>query len=221
MEYLTISKQGGPSSGFHIEGFPDAVKVGRLTGPKARRLSHLALHLGDFRSAATCLATLDPKHAEPIRSALWFTALVEFMKCFGSSRGRFSLSAKEVYRGNQSALDAFEFFKDMRHKHYVHCENAFAQALPGAIINGTDCSHKIAKVVTFEARADIISDENFINLHLLIQDAIKWVMREYDELCNTITSELEKLPYQELLSLPNLEYKKPVALDVARGRTQP
>jgi hypothetical protein len=40
MEHFEITKT---ADGFHIEGFPDAVKVLRILGPKSRRLADLAL----------------------------------------------------------------------------------------------------------------------------------------------------------------------------------
>lgn len=221
MEYLTISKLGGPGSGFHVEGFPGAVKVATLRGPKARRLAHLALHLNDLLSAERCLTALAKGQVEPVRSALWFTAVVEYMKCFGKSQARFSLVSDVMYAGNPLATDAFAFFKAMRHKHYVHDENAFGQALPGAVINGPQCPHKIAKIVTLAARGDIVSQENFTNLSLLVERAQEWVTCQYDELCDSITADLECLSHDELLALADVEYQKPVLDDVGIIRREP
>jgi hypothetical protein len=45
MEQFELSKADG---GLQIEGFPDAVKVIRLDGPRAKRLADLALHRADL-----------------------------------------------------------------------------------------------------------------------------------------------------------------------------
>ena len=50
MEYIHVTKVGGPGTGFHLEGFPDGVKVIALTDPKAIRVAHLVLHLTDLGS---------------------------------------------------------------------------------------------------------------------------------------------------------------------------
>ena len=42
-------------SGFHINGFPDAIKVIKLYGPKAQQLSELASHRNDLQIALASL----------------------------------------------------------------------------------------------------------------------------------------------------------------------
>ncbi len=50
MEHFEITKT---PEGFHIEGFPNAVKVLRIDGPKAQRLADLALHKADLDFAGS------------------------------------------------------------------------------------------------------------------------------------------------------------------------
>ena len=218
MDYLCLSKPGGPGSGFHLEGFPDAVKVVALTGAKPTQLAHLALHCADLLFAQDCLTALMPGQVEPMRSALWAGALVRYFKCFGSSKSRVELDPSKIYRENLLALESFEFFKNMRNKHYVHDENAFSQSLPGAVVNRPASLGKIAKIVTLSANADILGQDNFTNLRLLIEEALAWVKHEYDDLAHTLTEELELKPHGELLALPDLAYSKPDASDVALRR---
>ena len=218
MEYLGLSKPGGPGSGFHLEGFPGAVKVVALTGGKARRLAHLALHVADLSFAQDCLRALMQGQTEPIRSALWVEALVRYFKCFGSSVSRFQLEPSKIYPGNQLALESFEFLKNMRNKHYVHDENSFSQSLPGAVVNGPESPHKIAKIVTFRAQGDILGQENFTNLRLLIDGAMAWVEQQYDDLADSLTQDLELRAHGELLALPDLAYSKPDVSDAALQR---
>ncbi len=220
MEHIEVSKPGGPGSGFHVEGFPEAVKVVGLKGANAKRIAHLVLHFGDLSFAEACLGTLATGQVEPIRSALWNAAVIHYMKCFGQSKARFRLHPDAIYSGNTIALEAFKFFKDMRNKHIVHDENAFSQALPGAIINRQNSSYKIAKIVTFSARADILGQENFTNLRLLIEGAKAWVIQEYDNLCDLLTKELEGKSHQELLALSDMVYSKPEVKDVSTTRPQ-
>ena len=112
MEHFSITKT---AEGFHIEGFPDAVKVLRLTGPKSQRLADLALHRADLDFALECLEAINHQPEEPylMRQALWRSAVVHFMKCFGRSESRFSLDAKNVYKGDADASDPFEFFESL------------------------------------------------------------------------------------------------------------
>ncbi len=218
MESLKISKLGGPGSGFHIEGFPDAVKVAMLDGSKARRLTHLALHRADLLFARECLSALAGGHREPIRSALWISALVCYFKCFGQSNARGCLNASKIYAHNEIALESFTFFKNMRDKHYVHDANPFVQAIPGALVNAETQERKIAKIVTFSARADILDQDTFTNLRLLIEGAERWVVRYYDELCEVLTKELEQKSHPELLAFPDMKYSKPEPTDAGTER---
>lgn len=220
MENIRISKSGGPGSGFHIEGFPEAVKVAALKGARARRISHLVLHLGDLSFAEACLQILAKGQVEPTRTALWSAALIHYMKCFGQSKTRFRLDPSRVYPGNALALENCAFSNAMRNKHVVHDENAFLQALPGAIINGPRSSHKVAKIVTFAARADILGQDSFTNLRLLIEGAKAWVVAEHDDLCERVTKDLEGMAHQDLLALSDMAYSKPEVEDASRERRQ-
>lgn len=75
------------SDGFQIEGYPDAVKVIELVGPKARRLSDLALHKIDLDFASECLDQINDTtgNCSLLKQALWRSAIVHFMKCFGNN----------------------------------------------------------------------------------------------------------------------------------------
>ena len=77
MEHFEITKT---SEGFHIEGFPDAVKVIRLDGPKAQRLADLALHKADLEFALDCLEQINKVPEQPyvLRQALWRSAVVHY-----------------------------------------------------------------------------------------------------------------------------------------------
>lgn len=208
MDNLKISKRPGAGTGFQVDGFPEAVALVKVDGPKARRLSHLALHRTDLLFARECLSNLATGQPEPIRSALWITALVHYFKCFGQSNARGSLDQTKVYAHNAIALESFAFFKNMRDKHYVHDANPFSQAVTGAVVNGPSEPHTIAKIVTFSARDDILDQAPFTNLRLLIEGAEARVAQQYDELCDALTKELEQRPRGDVLALPQMEYSK-------------
>ena len=198
MENFSVTKT---ERGFHIEGFPDAVKVIRLDGPKARRVADLALHKADLDFALECLAAIDnaPPHPSPIRQALWQSAIVRFFKCFLNSHARSSLKAEEIYEGDQEGLELFEHFRALRNKHVVHDENSYAQCISGAALNKEELDHKIAKIVCFSATADTLDQASYSNLHLLCTRARAWVVKQFDALCDEFTAELEKEPYEDLV----------------------
>ena len=60
----------------HIEGFPDAVKVIRIDGPKSKRLAALSLHNTDLVIAAKCLEMINQiSDSQPfLKQMLWLAA---------------------------------------------------------------------------------------------------------------------------------------------------
>lgn len=218
MENFQISKSDG---GIHIEGFPDALKVIQIDGPRSKRLADLALHKEDIEFAIECLEAINqvPDKSWVIKQSLWRAAVIHFIKCFGISESRFQLDANKIYRGNISALDAFSFFKNLRDKHFIHDENSYAQCISGAILNNGKKAFKIEKIVCFSAIAETLEQENYSNLHLLLQTARDWVIREFDTLCEALTKEMEALPYQDLIVRKSINYQVPKVEEVDRPRS--
>ncbi len=221
MDYLDVSL--GPS-GFHIEGFPDAVKVIGLKGPKARRLSDLALHRADLAFALSSLEAINSAPPSPsvVRQALWRSALIHVFKCFGDSKSRFQLDPKRVLRGQPPlAFEVFQHFKELRNRHYVHDENSVAQSLPGAILNARGKPCKIAKIVCSSVFGDMLGQDAYSGLHKLITTTQDWVTGEFDRLCDELTKELEEVDYDALLQMDGLTYEIPKIEDVALARKRP
>lgn len=219
MESFEISKT---KKGFHIEGFPQAVKVLSLDSPMAQRLADLALHRADLDFALECLTYINNAPEEPhvLRQALWRSAIVHHMKCFGRNNSRFSLDQKRIYGSDDGARAAFGYFDSLRNKHLVHDENSYAQCLPGAVLNKRDMDHKIAKIVCLSVIGDTLTQPNYNNLHLLVTKARTWVVGQFDDLCNALTSQLEPRSYDELLSMKEITYMVPDAEAVHRARKQ-
>src|ERR1700682_3493213 len=204
----------------HVTDIPDAIKVFRLEGPKAKRLSDLALHRIDLQFAATCLAQINPTPAEPpiTRQALWRCAIVHYTKCFGDSESRFQLNAEKVYGHEPLAMANFRYFRDLRNKHFVHDENSYAQSIPGAVLNRGDKPYKIEKIVCLNAIAETLGQNNFGNLDLLIQKAVAWVTTDFDALCDSLSSDLEKEPYDVLANRDPISYTAPSLSEVSNNR---
>jgi hypothetical protein len=220
MENFSVSKT---DAGFHIEGFPDAVKVVAINGKKSKRLADLSLHRADLEFADACLDAINKAPEEPrvIREALWRSAIVHFLKCFGDG-ARFQLTPEKLYKGEPpEALLAFSYFKSLRNKHLVHDENSYAQSIPGAILNNGKKNYKIEKIVCFTAFSSTLEQGSFSNLKLLIQKARIWVVAEFDSLCEQLTTDLEKEPYELLLARDSLAYSKPTLDAIHSARETP
>ena len=220
MEHFAISKT---EPGLHIEGFPDAVKVVAITGPDAKRVADLSLHKVDLDFADACLDAINQVPENPLvaREALWRSAIVHFMKCFGPS-ARFQLSAAKIYKGETpGAKKAFEYFEYLRNKHFVHDENSDAQSIPGAVLNNGAKSYKIEKIVCFAAFGATLEQGNYGNLKLLIEKARAWVVTEFDSLCERLTGALEQESYEDLLARDAITYRVPTVDELSNARQAP
>lgn len=152
-----------------IAGFPDAVKVVQITGEKAKRLADLTLHRTDLKFAVGYLEGINlvAEESEWLRTGLWHSAIVHFMKCFGSSKSRVSLNPKKVYKGTKVARKVFEYFGSLRDKHLVHDENSYTQCYPGTILNKKGCDHQIAKIICVAFVSVTLDQAGYSNLCLL------------------------------------------------------
>jgi hypothetical protein len=217
MEYFDIEKQ---EHGLHVHGFPDAVKLLKLSDPKAKRLADLALHKHDLDFALQCLDGINLVAEEPyaLRLALWRSAIVHYFKCFGNSAARFSLDQRVTYAGEPLAIENFEFFRLLRNKNIVHDENSYTQCIPGAVLNKAGMQHKIAKILCSSFHGEVLAQESFSNLRLLITHATEWVTRQFDDLCDKITTDLESLKYEDLYKMETVTYSKPTMDDLSKNR---
>jgi len=221
MEHLDFSVG---DSQFKIEGFPDAAKVIRLDGPLANRLSDLSLHKTDLDFADECLDAINSTPEDPsvIREALWRSAIIHFLKCFGDAGARFHLSPEKILKGESpTALVAFNYFKDLRNKHLVHDENTYTQSIPSAILNNGNKPYKIDKIVCLAARGITLVPGNYSNLKMLITKTRTWVVAEFDQVCDLITKELESESYKTLFAKESASYRVPSIEELPKNRKSP
>jgi len=207
--------------GWRIEGFPDAVKVAAIKGPSALKLAHYVLHLQDLQFAHECVVTLrdNPPQAPIVREALWHSAIIHYVKCFGKNNSRSMLPRAKIYDAGPSRV-AFNYFHDLRNKHVAHDENAYSQALPGAIIAAEGKSYKIEKIVCTGFTAQTLVEANITNLCSLIEVALSWIEHQIDEICAELTKELEAEDYSALLSRPDMTYRAPTLDELGSKRQQ-
>lgn len=192
---------------FHIEGFPDAVKVITVRGPLAAQLADLALHLADLHCAHECLLGINKVQEHFLREGLIVAALVRFYKCFGSSAARNTvrLDPTLLFGAHPNGLENYKFYKNVRDKHVAHDENSLSQAPIGAALNKREAPYKIAKVFSLAVNSGLVTQENFSNLTLLVDLAEKWVHAEIERISKDVTTELEAESYDALFARDELK----------------
>lgn len=209
MDSINFSQEG---FSFQIEGYPDAVKVVRINGPKAKRLADLTLHRDDLDFAESCLNSMAVSPEDPIiiKEALWRMAVITFIKCFGNSASRSRLLSKKIYNSDPpEAFAAFKYFLSLRNKHFIHDENSYSQCTVGALLNNGNKSYNVEKIVCSSFVAGTFCEGNYNNLMLLIRRAKDWVITEFDELAALLTTDLEIKSYEELIDKEPIGYMVP------------
>jgi hypothetical protein len=203
-----------------IHGLQDATQLIAISGKKASRICHLAQHRADLEFAKECLIAINsiPDPLGVAREALWRSAVIFFIKCFGGGSVRSQLQSMQVFKNDAESQGCFTYFKDMRNKHFVHDENAFSQAYPAAAINDGTKSYKVERVFAFPLAVAMLDQANYSNLSLLIEKTLSWVWDNFEKLCVVITTELEKKSYQELAALPQPKFVVPGPAEMALRR---
>ncbi|MGE5443502.1 MAG: hypothetical protein ACM3SR_02745 [Ignavibacteriales bacterium] len=119
-------------SELRIEGYPNAEAIVKLEGHQEGQFKSLFLHRGDLEFCLSALSELgnllsqDNKN-HVLAQSLWLAVIVRFFYCFGSSKGRIRLNENKIFKGQNGALDVFNYFKNLRDKHLVHDENSYNQ----------------------------------------------------------------------------------------------
>lgn len=218
MEDLGKSLHEGDTPITEVNGLPDAVKFVRIDGPIARQIAHYALHKYDLEFVLESLKQINLTSSDSVKTALWEIAIVKFIKCFSGSSARIQLDEKLVYRDRTGAMEAFDYFKNLRNKHVVHDENSYTQSIPAAALNDGKKDFKIEKIVAIGARGITLDQANYANLELLTLDALDWVRTKFDDLCVRMTSELEKESLETLNKLPAITLKTPGITEIDKRR---
>ena len=65
---------------------------------------------------------------------------------------------------------------------------------------------------------ETLEQENFSNLKRLIDRARAWVDAEFDKLCDTLTKDLEREAYQDLLAREDLILRVPTVDEISKTR---
>ncbi len=206
-------------SGFHVEGYPDAIKLVRLDGHKARQVAHYALHRSDFQFALHCLDSINAAANPVMQEALWQSAIVHFIKCFkGASARTTSLDRRVIFKHNAPALAAFKYFDDLRDKHTIHDENSYTQSIPCAAINGGGKAYKVERIFALSLTGVTLEQSNFNNLHLLVTQALSWLESKFNDMCDDLTKDLEREPLETLLARDQVTSTAPQLSEIGERR---
>jgi hypothetical protein len=205
----------------HVEGYPDAERLVKLSTTIGKRLADMRLHQSDLEFCERVLQIMGNAipTAEPsndLSRALWICALTKFYSCFGNSGSRAELNPKKVYAGSPDALKAFHYYKHIRNKNVVHDENNYAYATTGVVLgSGGD----VEDILSLQAQIMTDNRENGQNLYNLVDAARKYVSSQVNAILAKAFAEAHALSPEQRKALPAMQFSAPVPGDEAKRRT--
>ncbi len=203
-----------------LTDFPNAEKAIKLSGKRAQELADMALHMSDLYMAKEYLQLSQGEAQSSIQQiGLLNIAIISYLKCFGNNNARVTrLNIEHILPGDTLGYEIHGYFKDLRDKNIAHDDNALTQCLVGAVLNKIDAPYKIEKIVNMNMLGMMNTSEVDSNLSGLIEKALEFSSKRYDELCVEITNELEALPYARLSEYETLNYRAPLVEEFGKSR---
>lgn len=158
-----------------------------------------------------------------VREAVWRSAVVHFFKCFGDNKSRFNLSGDGVFKAAPpGAKDSFEYFLDLRNKHFVHDENTLSQAMVGiAVLEGRGQPVVVEKITCMTARYPTLDGRFLETFAALVAYADHWVTQQFEMTEKALKAVVEKMPSEEVLALQEPHAPLPTLADVKTPRKPP
>lgn len=204
----------------HVDGYPDAAQLAVLNTKLGHRLADLRMHQGALGQCEVAMQSygslknqLDPATAHVLLTGIVAT----FFSCFGRNEASLTLSANKAFRGQKNAKLAFDFWKDIRNKLFIHNEGGY-DALISAVVLG----HKseVQDILSMQLTADVTDDANIKNLYALIVHARKFVTTEIDSLLPRVFDEARAMTPGQRAALPDAKYTVPTVADASKTRTR-
>ncbi len=192
----------------HVEGYPDAERVGALETPMARRLADLRLHESALMFSEQAMQEFGLMAERPLaREAILVGVVAKYFSCFGDNKAAASLSADRVFKNMPDAKRCFEYWKALRDKHLIHNESAISHMVTGVVFGPRAEVQDILSLQMLPALD--LDHEHCQLLYNLIDHTLKFVRDEIANLLPRIFKETNDMTIAERLILKDVVYTVP------------
>lgn len=190
-----------------------------ITSPEARRLAHLAMFKNDLDFADRAMLSIQTAPEQPpmLREMAWRVALLYALKGFQLNPWRPSLDAQAMFGGDAFRLEVFNYFQTMWEKLFVCDENSFRDCRVGLALNGPHAPRKIEQARVFAIPTATLPHTELVGLHFLIRQTLKWLIDEIDRVAQSLASDYERRPYEDLECIPEVEGAVPGIREIRLG----
>lgn len=191
--------------------YPTSTKVIELPDSiTSKQLQDMLLHQYDLNNAKSFMQLVKQNNPLNLNTALVYSAIVNYYKCFGDNKGRkYRLHKSKILVGlPEGADEVYEHYKMLRNKFIVHDESRYAQVLTGLVIETEKELPYIDVCATVVTRVYLQVDE-FQSLFNLILATLDWVNRKVDELLDMLEKEYILQPISHFEALKELTFNVP------------
>ena len=196
-------------SAIHIEGYPDAERVGLLQTKLAKRLADLRTHQSALTFCEQVVQEL-PKILEQsptIARASAIGLVATYFSCFGDNQASAPLSYKRVFKGLADAQTAFRYWKAVRDKHMIHNESAYDHS---STLVALGPNAEVQDIISIKLTPNLLLDSSHIeSFSQLIPHTLKFVGAEIDNLLPRAFEEVRGMTIAERNALPTATYTAP------------
>ncbi|QIG50974.1 hypothetical protein G5V57_26535 [Nordella sp. HKS 07] len=189
----------------HVEGYPDAVMIGKLNSKVSRRLAVLRLHQSALMTAHALIARLraHPFEDSELAHGILVGTVATYFSCFGKNNAVFTLAPDRIFAKRSDIKEVFHYWKDIRDRHLIHNESEMTQMRTGVVLGN---GGRVIDILSFQVSARIALDqEHQQSLQDLISFTMKRLLEEIDGLIPRVFQEVELMNPEQRMRLPSMQ----------------
>ena len=95
---------------------------------------------------------------------------------------------------------------------------AYAQAFVGLVVNSPGSECKIADVLSGTIISETLDQSHWSSFYNLVKYVLEWVGKRIDDLHFALAKEYEKLEYEEIINLENVNFTVPTTDKAFKSR---
>jgi hypothetical protein len=147
--------------------------------------------------------------------AMIYGIVARYFSCFGKNNASAPLKPEKIFRGVESGLEGFQYWKALRDKAIIHNESQNTALFACVILSKNDSVQGTYMLET----SGIFHDKPHLQLlHELIEHTLKYVRDRAAEAKETLKAEATAMSADDRRKLPNPVFKAPETADMFSPR---
>jgi hypothetical protein len=197
------------------------VKTFVLKGNEAKQYNDLMLNLSDLGFCHRLMhenKELLAGKPSDAKMAIWVAVLTKCFCCFQQSDSRRKLAADKIFKGNDSAKQAYSRLSNIRNKHTVHDENNMTQSTAIIQLGAGNADREVKCVIVGGGDA---AAHDVAGMELILGVAIAYLENEVAKRGQRLQSQVDAMTTDEIHTLNEWKFDAKAAMfDVDKPRVR-